>query len=166
MACVSGGLSTIDGTTCDIGNLRFTFTGLEGGKSISGTPWTDSDFTFTVLSNGFELSGPPPQTITAQILALDMVSLNYDVTDLNGVIFGLSVSGGNPFVSGPSASGDSEAENALSLCGSAGCGQQFLAENLLYDASGTIENGLGLYRSNGGPLASGFGFASPFELSA
>ena len=64
--CVSGNLAGIDGTTCDIGNLQFTFSGL-GAANYSydiatqnttfGTAWTDSFFTFTVLSNGFELSG-------------------------------------------------------------------------------------------------------------
>src|SRR5579863_5421144 len=86
VACPSGNFSSVDYTTCDIGNLQFTFTGLVSMTSPSGTPaWTDSDFTFTVLSNGFELSGPPAQTITAPIgpeVYYDAAYFNYNVTDL------------------------------------------------------------------------------------
>jgi hypothetical protein len=53
VACASGNLSAVDGTTCDIGNLQFTFTGLQSANT-GGIAWTDSDFFFTALPNGFD----------------------------------------------------------------------------------------------------------------
>ena len=100
VACASGNLSTVDGTTCDIGNLQFTYTGLSsfnGGGTVGSTPWTDSDFTFTVLSNGFQLSGPPPQTLTSVVGEdegwEDYANLTFNVTDLNGLITGWASQG-------------------------------------------------------------------------
>jgi hypothetical protein len=128
--CVSGNLSTIDYTTCDIGTLQFTFEGL--GSAI----WSDADFMFTVLPNGFELSGPPAQTVTAPLTggAYSEASLNYYVVDPAGTITGLELSGGNPSVSlGP---GDAAASNSFylsSLCGDAQCNPSFLAYNELFD---------------------------------
>jgi hypothetical protein len=122
--CVSGNLSTVDNTTCDISSLQFTFTGLtsfDGGGSTGNTPWTDSDFIFTVLSNGFELSGPPPQKITSVAgsndVWADYAYLNFQVTDLDGLITGLGVSGGTPSVSGPSfpSPTDNNASNGLAV---------------------------------------------------
>lgn len=178
VACASGNLSTIDYTTCDIGNLQFTFTGFQSanylynplipGSGVS-VPWTDSDFTFTVLSDGFELSGLPAQTVATVPggQGLDSASLGFTVVDLNGSITGLNVTGGNVSVSGPGTSGNSYADNSLDICGTGLCYlQEFSAENVLYDFSGNIENGLGDYTSIDGPMGIGYGGAVPFDLFA
>ena len=64
VACSSGNLSGLVGTTCDIGSLQFTFQGLYGANytydSVSssymyGTAKTASDFTFTAFGDGFSL---------------------------------------------------------------------------------------------------------------
>jgi hypothetical protein len=95
--CASGNLATIVDSTCNIGNLQFTF-GYFGGQNPTGTAetWFPSDFTFTALANGFELSGPPPQTVTGS----DYTDLPFYVADLAGEITGTNVSGGNLSVSG------------------------------------------------------------------
>jgi hypothetical protein len=149
IACVGGNLSTIVGTTCDIGALRFNFIVLGSQNYLTGTapgnPWEASDFTFTVLSNGFELSGPPAQTITTSStggLAVDFAELGFDLTGLHVVITGLNVLGGNP-----SISGGAFAANILSLCSHGTCMQ--------------AENNSG---SGPGLVFSGTGAATPFEL--
>jgi hypothetical protein len=167
--CVSGNLSAIDGTTCDIGNLQFTFTGFVGTASGSGiTPLTDSDFNFTVLTNGFELSGPPAQTIKAPsgIQEYDSAVLNYNVTDLTGVITGVDVSGGNLSVSGPGDSGLTDASNYIFLCSNGGCNEAISELNEVYYVSGIVYSNLGDKYASGGPISSGFGEAEPFVLDA
>jgi hypothetical protein len=167
--CVSGNLSTVDGTTCDIGNLQFTFTGLMSGNS-SGSPWTDSDFNFTVLSNGFELSGPGPQTITAPLNgqfegnAYDYGQLDYSVTDLTDAIIGLEISGGSLSASGNF--GVSTAENSAEICGTINpCSQAYGAYNEVDDFYGPIYSYLGV-TSGSGAIISATGDAVPFDLSA
>lgn len=168
VACVSGNLSTIDYTTCDIGNLQFTFEGLASDNSVNyapGSPWTNSDFTFTVLSNGFALSGPPAQTITAPAggEADDLAQLDFYVADLAGSIVGLTVSGGNLSSSGPGPI--STASNALSLISNTNS-QVLFSYNEVYDEYGTVYyNELG-YTSGSGPIYSGNGYATPFSLEA
>lgn len=80
--CTSGNLASLIGTTCDIGQLRFTFTGWHAvnevysnhysppGAQISSVPAENivyyasgpsaDNFTFTALSNGFTISGRSP----------------------------------------------------------------------------------------------------------
>ena len=163
-ACASGNLSTIDNTTCDIGNLQFTFTGLGGSINSSGVAWMDSDFTFNVLPNGFELSGPPPQTITGASLANpahEYAELNFRVTDPVDFITGINIAGGNPFALG--SSGTSFADNFLFL--QSNSGQQFEAYNKVVDLGFATYDYLGI-NSGSGLVSSGFGYALPFELFA
>jgi hypothetical protein len=161
VACASGNLSTVDGTTCDIGNLQFTFTGLQGSNS-DGIAWTDSEFTLTVLSNGFELSGPPAQTITAPSngVVVDSAELDFNVTDLTDAIVSLDVFGSDLSVSGDG--GVSQAENELYLC-NVGCTQALVAYNDVTDQQGAVYDFGG-----GGPgvVISGYGVATAFSSYA
>ena len=168
--CVSGNLAGIEGATCDIGYLQFTFSAFSAANysydsssesTTYGTQWIASFFTFTVLSNGFELSGPAPQSVTAPSSgsATDFAFLNYSVTDLDGQITGVGVSGGTPSVSGTDYS---YAQNYLSLSNSSTVQEAY---NELTQMSGTIFNNLG-YSASGGPISSGSGSAYPFSLSA
>jgi hypothetical protein len=168
--CVSGNLAGIEGATCDIGYLQFTFSAFSAENysvdnssqnTTYGTQWMASFFTFTVLSDGFELSGPPPQSVTAPSSgsATDFAFLNYSVTDLDGEITGVGVSGGTPSVSGTDFS---NADNYLSLSNSSTVQEAY---NELTQMSGTIFNNLG-YSASGGPISSGSGSAYPFSLSA
>lgn len=159
-ACASGNLSAVDYTTCDIGSLQFTFTGLVSSNGM----WSDSDFTFVVLSNGFQLYGPPAQTITATgSLIYDYANLYFNVTDLTGEITAVHVVGGTPSASGPDTS---SAENELVLCG-IGCPADALdAYNEVY-ANGTIYHYVGDGSDSlSGPFSSGSGYATPFLLGA
>jgi hypothetical protein len=162
VACASGSLASIDGTTCDIGNLQFAFNGLQSVNTL-GVPWTDSDFTFTVLSNGFELSGPPAQTIPATTGGQSYAQLAFGVTDLTGPpdgITDLNVSGGNLSVSGPNFS---RASTVLQIYGPDGC--SLFTSNDIIDSDGTIFN---TGNKSGSATSAPFclGFAAPFAVFA
>jgi hypothetical protein len=158
VACASGNLSKIYGTTCDIGNLQFSF------LEFVGTPWTDGDFSFTVLSNGFELSGPPAQTVTAPAngSVTDGAELFYSFTDLTAgnAITAVQISGGNP-----SASGSGSFSSALNSLVVGGNEDSLATSNEVDDKNGTIYYYLG-FNSFQGPVFSGGGVATPFYLSA
>ena len=89
----------------------------------------------------------------------DSATLFYNVTDLNGAIYGLGLSGGNLSSSGP---GSGYAEN---LFGLSGFGQELYASNLVDDSRGTLTDELGLNTATG-PINFGSGAASPFDLVA
>jgi hypothetical protein len=155
--CATGNLATVDNTTCDIGNLQFTFDGLVGFKP-GIIPWTDSDFTFTVLSNGFELSGPPAQTLSGSGSPVnDYAELEFSVTDLTDTITGLDVSGGNLSASGP----DSYAEYNLYVAGAA-VPDQFEQASSFFVSN--FSSGLDSHNASGPSIVSGSGYAEPFEL--
>jgi len=104
--CVAGNVSTIAGTTCDIGSLQFSF------RNIVGWSWTDkwgtdsntyyatwgnSDFYFTPLSNGFSLTflgGPQALSAAPESTAENWGRLDYSVVALHSRVTGVSVSGG------------------------------------------------------------------------
>ena len=95
-SCVSGNLSSLIGTTCNVGSLQLTFYALIP-ESENSTPWTASEFTFTPVSNGFTLTflggaqsvtGPSDETIEEGAV------LAYSVIDLSGKITGESATGG------------------------------------------------------------------------
>jgi hypothetical protein len=173
VACASGNLSAVDGTTCDIGNLQFTFTGLQSANT-GGIAWTDSDFFFTALPNGFVLSGPPAQALTntGDGEMVDYAQLIYNVTDLTDAITGLGVFGGNPSVSGPDTSfpATSFASYAVVLsCANSpecptGSPQVLEALNQSYDAGGTISQLQESINFYGGSIISGSGAAADFGL--
>jgi len=91
--CGAGNFSTIVGTSCDIGSLEFTFTGV----SSLGGGWTASDLYFTPATNGFSLSFlGGPQSLTANNpnplgnVTFDELGISFNVTapqgyDFNGV---------------------------------------------------------------------------------
>jgi hypothetical protein len=171
-ACVSGNLSSIAGTSCDIGNLQFTFGALTsvnysynnntpGGSYDYYTAWTSTNFTFTVLTNGFELSGPAPQAITADLgvdsEALDYATLGYTVTDLDGSILAVGIAGGTPSASGTTLA---YSYNYLTLTGIND--QDAITDQ--EESAGTISNDDSPYSS--GPNTGGSGYATPFYLNA
>jgi hypothetical protein len=93
--CTAGNFSSIDGTTCDIGTLQFTFT----GTSSFGGGWTASDLFFTPTADGFTftfLGGPQSLTESNPYPYLDDVfdelSVNYTVVTLQGFLDGVGVS--------------------------------------------------------------------------
>lgn len=165
--CASGNLSTIIGTTCDIGPLQFTFTALNGqigGGTVGFAPWSASSFTLTILSNGlstgFELSGPPPQTVASiadSVLGFeDYAQLYFQVTDLDGLINGVAISGGHLSVTGPPAfANDNVASNELQL------GSYFVT-----DVTYGVGVAIPYYHVYGPPFSSGVGVAEPFLLYA
>ena len=154
--CASGSLSTVQYTTCDIGNLQFYF-GTLAGPNVYGEPWSAADFTFTVLSSGFALSGPVDETLTEAVS--EEAQLSYTVTDLTGAIVALSVTGGDLTVSGP---GYSDAGYWLTLS-NFDDSQLLEAENVAYDANGTVEN-LAPINTPGATIFSGYGYLVPFNL--
>ena len=110
--CTAGSYSTIQGTTCDIGSLRFTFGFLEGpnfsydastGLFSYYSPWTASDFSFTPTATGFAigLASFDSQSITAPAngFADDFIEIPFSVTALRGAILRTTSSGGTPAVS-------------------------------------------------------------------
>jgi hypothetical protein len=176
LPCVSGNLATVDGTTCDIGNLQFTFTGLQSANT-AGAPWTDADFFFTALPNGFTLSGPPAQSLTntGSNEATDYVQLNYDVTDLTDAITGVNVFGGNTSVSGPDTSFPFTSfaiyADLLSCANSPECPtgspQVLYGLNEMTDqGGGSIEHLQESINFYGGSIISGSGGAEEFALVA
>jgi PEP-CTERM motif len=99
-ACVAGNFSSVDGTTCDIGTLQFTFT----GTSSFGGGWTASNLFFTPTADGFTftfLGGPQSLTESNPYPYLDDVvdelSVNYNVVALQGFLSGVGVSSNATF---------------------------------------------------------------------
>jgi hypothetical protein len=126
--CVSGNLSGIIGTTCDIGNLQFTFNGLSGqdfsnvGGVVTIHNWDASDFTLTPTSDGFGISfDAGPQNISAPSggdIADDYAELDFDLNVFGGELIGDDVSGGILSASGAFATGFYQND----VCSILGCG--------------------------------------------
>jgi hypothetical protein len=98
--CVAGNFSNIAGTTCDIGSMVFTFTGV----SSYGGGWTASDLYFAPATNGFTLTFlGGPQSLTASFpqppygeqAVFDELGLSFDILAPQGYYFnGVNVSSG------------------------------------------------------------------------
>lgn len=110
--CAAGNLSTILGTTCDIGSLQFSFTQFSGesyahqyvGNSESllySYLWSADQFTFTPVTDGFTVSLLNQATIslTAPVVsqgsaeAFDFADLSFTLTDLTGNVVGVTTAG-------------------------------------------------------------------------
>lgn len=99
-ACVAGNFSSVDGTTCDIGTLQFTFTGTQS----FGGGWNASNLFFTPTADGFTftfLGGPQSLTESNPYPYLDDVfdelGVNYTVVALQGFLDGVGVSSNATF---------------------------------------------------------------------
>ena len=172
--CVAGNLSGLIGTTCDIGDFRFTFTELAStndayiGNTLSySNPWSVNDFSLAPVANGFTLSfdGGPQSITTGQFeSSRDYAVLGYDVSVLQGfAIAGESVVGGTLSASGHGSPGGSGAGYSGTLASTSG-------EADAYSQS-FVQNGPTLYinsqdRLFGYPIVSGGGEAFPFQLGA
>ena len=170
-ACVSGNLSPIIGTTCDIGSLQFTFGWSAenyvynfdpGYVQTPGPAAAASDFTFTVGTSGFTVSGDA-RTITGpgsgNGTRVDFGELSYDVVDLGGVITGETVSD-----SGMSASGNGGAEVSAITLAQYGCVCSHYVDS--YDTV-TATSDIGpVSFTAGNPFSSGNGNALVYELTA
>ncbi|HUJ31836.1 MAG TPA: PEP-CTERM sorting domain-containing protein [Candidatus Acidoferrum sp.] len=161
-ACAAGNVSGLISTTCDIGSLRFTFTGFD----TVGNSFSASDFTFTPVSDGFTLSfDGGPQTFTAgNGTYVDDVDLAFTVTDLDGEITGGSVSGGALSASGSTysfAGYNYTIEDSTTLLI-----LQPYCQSL--QAGGTVQNDCAVYAPGSGvPFStSGPSSAFPFVLAA
>lgn len=129
--CVSGPLSSIANTTCDIGSLQYSFGSASGtvsiepwgGSTVDITHWSDSDFTFAPVSNGFGLSFlGGPQSITAATSAgmFDYAFLPFTVAVLDPTqqLTSMGISGGTLSASGSYASSASYDMGCLNVSGS------------------------------------------------
>ena len=107
--CTAGSYSTIQGTTCDIGSLQFTFGSLGGanysydpstGLYVYDSSWTDSDLSFTPTATGFTLglTNFDNQSITAPANGwrYDFIEIPISVSALSGEIVRTTASGGTP----------------------------------------------------------------------
>lgn len=167
-SCSSGNLASLIGTTCDIGNLQFTFVSLTGDTSTGGS-WSASDFNFTAVPDGFALSGVggsalAPQSISSVAggTADDEAYLQYNVTDTTGVITGVGVLGGLPTAAGSTAIAD--VSNYLyNEAGTEAIYQDYGQESFSGQVSNYNDSGNGSAIPGGG-LASGSGYAMPFYL--
>jgi hypothetical protein len=163
--CKVGNLSSLMGTTCDIGGLQFSFTSFSSANS-TGPAGLPSDFTLTPVTNGFTLNfdgGPQSVTAPANGDAFEFVELNYLVSNLDPVnefISNMEVNPGIVTVSGPNAEADSRA--LITTCPGLPC------------LSGTEANCIAF---SGGPqpdctfdagiaIDSGLGTVIPFSLDA
>jgi hypothetical protein len=165
--CSAGNLSGLMGTTCDIGDLQFTFTSFMSMDTATGTPWSPSNFTFTPVStsltNGFTLTfDGGPQSITAPAGAdvADDAELSYLVGTLNTEdITSESVTGGATSASGSTFS-------VAEYTGETHTGGLVVSEDV-----GTVQEGGKVTHfdfpfNRGIPFRGGFGDAFPFELFA
>jgi hypothetical protein len=98
--CMAGNFSSIDGTTCDIGTLQFTFTGTQS----FGGGWNASNLFFTPTADGFTftfLGGPQSLTESNPYPYLDDVfdelGVNYTVVTLQGFLDGVGVTSNATF---------------------------------------------------------------------
>lgn len=102
--CVAGNFSAIAGTTCDIGELAFTFT----GTLSYGGSWTSSDLNFTPTASGFTLAflgGPESLTESYpypyEYAVQEALDATFSVNTLPGYyLSGVGVSGGTFGASG------------------------------------------------------------------
>ena len=113
--CAAGPLTNVAGTTCDIGNLEYTFdtdTTSFLTQELLPNPYPASDFTFTPSGNGFVISGPVVSVTGASTYYIEAAAyLGYSVTALGtSTITGISVSCGPLVVNG-------YCSNTLSLSG-------------------------------------------------
>jgi hypothetical protein len=96
--CVAGPLTSIEGTTCDVGNLEYTFGQSQSSETqyFAGQPFPDTYFTFTPMANGFAVSGAVATvTGTATYYVEASATIDYSVAALgNAVISDISVSCG------------------------------------------------------------------------
>jgi hypothetical protein len=173
--CASGNLSSLIGTTCDIGSLQFDFTDGSGANfvydAISNTTTygiaaSTSEFTFTALSNGFTLGfSGGPQSVTGPGGDIDSYAVNeyilhYNVVDSAGNIVGENVTGGTLSATGSDlsyADGIGLTVNSSSSYVQGG--------NQAYQQSGLSTN-QNVTSVSGSPFSSGFGQADPFILFA
>lgn len=184
--CTSGNLSSVVGTTCNIGALTFTFTNFSGNQATltdtntktttPGTPWSASDFQFNVLSDGFSLglATGGGTSITApgggnNFEASDFADLSYSVADSTGTINGETVNGGGFSASGPSF-------GQASAMGQTRSGTNNVFSSLLLEDAFGLTTGLegpgGLCAGfdcsgvSGSPFSTGIGDAYVFSLTA
>jgi hypothetical protein len=176
--CASGNLASVVGTTCNIGALQFTFTGVTSYEQTFDpytetytdmTPWAASDFTFTRVTNGFTLAfsgGPQPQSVTAPLGADSTVdeyfSLSYNVIDSSGYIVGVGVTGGSLIATG-ATEWFSGQYGYVETPGdeSEAYGTNQVLQNRGVVVTSVVQNGL-----VGPPISSGSGEASPVHLFA
>ena len=153
VACTSGNLSNLIGTTCDIGSFQFTFTAwtavsmdsdipyflLHPSTSSPGAP-AASNFIFTALSDGFTLSGSSPVVIGPH--RQDFGFLSYTIVDLDGQV-AENVTATGFFVAGHNASvaqafGDNFGTSPVSLPSA-----ELLANQGLFQFNGGVRRNLG-----------------------
>jgi hypothetical protein len=164
--CAAGSMTAIANTTCDIGSLQFTFGSMTMYNSTSGWSFPDSDFTLTPVSNGFSLSfdgGPQSITAPASGSSLEEARLDFQVSDLGGLLTGVSVSGG-----ALSASGNywSYAEY-FAVVYSTDFNSCIVGISNVSQMSGSVYNFSAQNNLSGSPFSSSYGAtAIPFELSA
>jgi hypothetical protein len=171
--CTAGSYSTIQGTTCDIGSLQFTFGLLSAqnysydastGSYVYDSSWTASDVSFTPTASGFALglTNFDSQSITAPAngSAADYIYIPFSVTALSGEIVRTTASGGTPSVS----SGSNYAvayPDYVFLSGATGYQQAY---SYLENDYGTPFSGQYQYASRS--LSSGSVDSYPFYLQA
>jgi len=133
-SCAAGGLSTIAGTTCDIGSMTFSFGGLNSNSSNA------SDFNFTPVSNGFTLSFlGESQSITAPSNSYVEDYAYLDFTVLSGEITQAYVSGDSSPFSVSGTAGSSHGWNENSVSDAAGPGLASTADyDAVFDNNGSI----------------------------
>ena len=105
-ACIAANFVSIDGTSCTIGSLDFTFTGTES----YGGGWGASSVYFTPIAKGFTLSFlGGPQSVTEsfpypyEYNVFDQLDVKFTVTGLGDYLAGATVTGGAFSASGISA---------------------------------------------------------------
>jgi hypothetical protein len=186
--CASGNLSGIIGTTCDIGSLQFTFTGLSGyqdyvvsgGTTTPGSAWSASAFYFTAGTDGFSLSlvASGGQTLTgpggsASNSAADYADLDYTVVDPSGNITGETITAADPFpFTASSTAGISQGQTYGFI--SDGSGDEVYSSEGLLDVGGLaktyLPTGFCSFEPctgvDGSPFSSGSGYAEVFYLYA
>jgi hypothetical protein len=170
--CAAGSYSALEGTTCDIGSLQFTFGSIVSRNYLYDayagylydSQWTASDISFTPTASGFSvgLANFDSQSITAPLYgqALDYLYFPFSVTALGGPIIRTTASGGTPSV-------DNRFDNAISY-------QDYvvLSNTTSYQQTSSYKwNSYGTtyseqYEYNIGSISSGSGSAYPFYLEA
>lgn len=177
-ACTAGNLSTVEFSTCSIGELTFTFTGLDSKlfayDYISQTftyysAPTASDFEFTPVAEGFKLSFlPGPQSVVGPATGYitEYSTLWFSVTDSGGGIVQAFISGNT---SSFSVSGSNYAfgnDNITVTQFFPPTGGQTSAGNSLQESGGTIVSSPFLIFAADPYVTSGIGGATPFSIFA
>lgn len=166
-----------NGTTYDIGQLQFTFTGFSQENDYyaptytAGTQWTASDFTLTPVANGFMLTfsgGAQSITATATGSAVDYAGLIFNINDLGGNLTGENVAGGTLSSSGtsavyPTSEGYAEYIGQVSDISSAST-VQGKGESITYGVTTSSVNVQD--QLSGSSFSSGTGTAYAFEMAA